>query len=213
MERKNIIKIFVLLIVGIIILLFLDILPSIIKITTRKSNELNIEHIKNNISENNIQKFKANIDNSIKSINIEVWKKDDEDWKKKDEIFSIISDFIEEKNSEMNIFFQILNNTLEFGYEIDYISKSKKYPINVDFTNMGIGHIFLNKEKIELNKQIVLFKKYGYYNQEEVNFNIYEDFKKAQCDKGLVITITFLDITENVNIGETYKDENKRNKK
>lgn len=76
---------------------------------------------------------------------------------------------------------------LKNGYLMSVFEKSIKFENQETISKRNLGY-----RKIEPNKEIVLFEKYSYDDREKQEFNKSGDFRNEKCEKGLVVTITFL---------------------
>ena len=146
------------------------------------------------IFQDEIQFFDYKIDDSIKVVSIDLWEYNQNDWENIGNIFSDINDLKENKLFRIGL--KIDNNIFNI-YNISNKKVSKSgYKYNVNFEDMMTTFygFLLDTQKIEPNKEIVLYHKIGrkddYLKMEDT---IIDNFRNIKCDKGVVITITFLD--------------------
>lgn len=148
------------------------------------------------IFQDEIQFFDYKVDDSIKAVSIDLWEYNQNEWENIGNVFSDINNLKENKNKLFRIGLKIDNNIFNI-YNISNKKVSKSgYKYNVNFEDMMTTFygFLLDTQKIEPNKEIVLYHKIGrkddYLKMEDT---IIDNFRNIKCDKGVVITITFLD--------------------
>ena len=141
-----------------------------------------------------IQFFDYKIDDSIKVVSIDLWEYNQNDWENIGNIFSDINDLKENKLFRIGL--KIDNNIFNVYNILDENISKYTYKYNVDFEDMiTTSYGFLpDTQEIKANKEIVLYYKIGIKeNYLDLEDNIIDNFRNIKCDKGVVITITFLD--------------------
>jgi hypothetical protein len=138
--------------------------------------------------EDEIVFFDYKVDESIKSMSIEIWTYENGEWIKEGAVFGNI-----ESNNE-----QIAIRINDLSYDIFIINENghtkSSYPIAVDFSNskMTSNSRLDNPTEIEANREIPLWVRLG-TNKNSMTSITLDDFRESECDTGLAITITFSD--------------------
>lgn len=139
--------------------------------------------------------FDYKVDDSVKAVSIDLWEYDGKEYKKFGKVSRNFDELLYyEKEKKVDIF-TIGLDINENNYNIygDYkIGSFAKYENQLNFENMGIFTQVLEEQKIELNKEIVLFSKYGILSD---NFSMGIDTHKnlKEADEAIIITVTFFD--------------------
>ncbi len=141
--------------------------------------------------------FDYKVDDSIKAVSIDLWEYDGKEYKKFGRVsrnFDELLYYEEEKKIDI---FTIGLDINENNYNIygDYKSGSfARYENKLTFKDMVVFSEFLEgEEKIQANKKIVLYAKYGSLDE---SINIYSDDVSRnlkEADEAIIITVTFFD--------------------
>lgn len=139
------------------------------------------------IIDDEIAFFDYSVDDSVKSLSIDIWQWQNGSWNNLGQIIGDIGDSR-----------QIAIKLDENSYEIFQITKDghtkSSYPNTADFSKSGMksDYRLSNTATIEINKEIPLWVRLGTdKNFMEADSSI--EFRNADCNAGLAVTITFLD--------------------
>ncbi len=127
------------------------------------------------------------VNDSVEAVSFDVWVYEDDVWVNYGKTQSVVSNL----NSKLAI--KITDNSFSL-YTIDDNGHTKYTTPNLDVnfteTSMQVFGWERNAVDIELNKEILIYSKYG-TNENTFSTND-SDFRSVVCDKGVAITITFL---------------------
>ena len=139
--------------------------------------------------DNEIQFYDISINESAKSFEISIWNYVDEKWEQGSISYGEI-EYLEEQ-----IAIRITDSTYELFHISDTGHTKMKSDIQVTFDNSTsiIKSKLSNEEKIELNKEIVIFYKIGTNKTSFSTSEFDEDFREFDCNAGIVVTITIFD--------------------
>lgn len=132
--------------------------------------------------------FDYKVDQSIKSMSIDIWTCENGEWINEGETFGNI------ETSDQQIAIRIN----DLSYDIFFISKNghtkSSYPSVIDFSNskMVSNSRLHSPTKIEKNKEIPLWVRLG-ADKNSMSTDIMDDFRQADCNTGVAVTITFFD--------------------
>jgi len=137
-----------------------------------------------------LQFFDIKVDETAKSHSLSVWVYRDGEWHEDGNTFGEI-DFLSNQ-----IAIELTKDSYELFSIDDSGHTSYSYPvIETDFENsMGIGGSRIDREiPIELNKEIPIWVKIGTEDGSMEVMDITEDFRKSDCNAGIVVTLTISD--------------------
>ncbi len=187
---KNLRKQKIIIFLGIILIFILLLFYTNKKITSNSIYIKNITRNKNS-SENMSSEFRCKINENINAMYINIWEKEGNSWKNVKTTFSQInSQYI---NDNLYLKLDISSNFIKIYKTVNSHTNLTNYKYSTDFKNMENIFSFLDdKQKIELDKEIILFKKFGFKDYSKLELEHNQDFREVDCDKGLVVTVTFL---------------------
>nr|WP_317358389.1 hypothetical protein [uncultured Tyzzerella sp.] len=191
---KNLRKQKIIIFLGIILIFILLLFYTNKKITSNSIYIKNITRNKNS-SENMSSEFRCKINENINAMYINIWEKEGNSWKNVKTTFSQInSQYI---NDNLYLKLDISSNFIKIYKTVNSHTNLTNYKYSTDFKNMENIFSFLDdKQKIELDKEIILFKKFGFKDYSKLELEHNQDFREVDCDKGLVVTVTFLNTIE-----------------
>lgn len=191
---KNLRKQKIIIFLGIILIFILLLFYTNKKITSNSIYIKNITRNKNS-SENMSSEFRCKINENINAMYINIWEKEGNSWKNVKTTFSqISSQYI---NDNLYLKLDISSNFIKIYKTVNSHTNLTNYKYSTDFKNMENIFSFLDdKQKIELDKEIILFKKFGFKDYSKLELEHNQDFREVDCDKGLVVTVTFLNTIE-----------------
>ncbi len=191
---KNLRKQKIIIFLGIILIFILLLFYTNKKITSNSIYIKNITRNKNS-SENMSSEFRCKINENINAMYINIWEKEGNSWKNVKTTFSqISSQYI---NDNLYLKLDISSNFIKIYKTVNSHTNLTNYKYSTDFKNMENIFSFLDdKQKIELDKEIILFKKFGFKDYSKLELEHNQDFRDVDCDKGLVVTVTFLNTIE-----------------
>lgn len=191
---KNLRKQKIIIFLGIILIFILLLFYTNKKITSNSIYIKNITRNKNS-SENMSSEFRCKINENINAMYINIWEKEGNSWKNVKTTFSQInSQYI---NDNLYLKLDISSNFIKIYKTVNSHTNLTNYKYSTDFKNMENIFSFLDdKQKIELDKEIILFKKFGFKDYSKLELEHNQDFRDVDCDKGLVVTVTFLNTIE-----------------
>lgn len=136
--------------------------------------------------------FEYELSQDIKSGIIQVWEKKDK-WENKitsyeDNIYSTGQIAIISGNEAYDIY--LIHSKTEnelINYQLSYHLEESLNGNEIMFANT------LDQHKININEEITLFSTLGYNGNNPTDLQKSSDFRKIDCDYGIVITITFYD--------------------
>ncbi len=127
------------------------------------------------------------INDSVKSVSFDIWVYEDDIWVNYGKTQSNVS------NLNSKLAFKITDNVFSlFNFDESGHVEYTTPKLDVDFTETAM-QVFgweRNSVDIELNKEILIYSKYG---TDENTFRTNDsDFRSVACDKGIAVTVTFL---------------------
>ncbi len=140
-----------------------------------------------NLIDDEMAFFDYNIDETIKSISVELWMYENNTWQSIGKIYG-------NTDSNSGRLAIRINDASYDIFEIDENGHTKSsYESTVDFekSNAITGTRLSNKTKIETDKEITLWTKLGSDDTSMISSSA--DFRHSECDTGLAVTVMFSD--------------------
>lgn len=198
MKKKGVLIICIFILIS---LLFIDYIGGFkLGLFNKKIEDMTIKKVDNEKSYvgefgNGFYFFDYKVDDSVKAVSIDLWEYDGKEYKKFGGVSRNFDELLYYEEDKKVDIFTIGLNVNENTYNIygDYKSDSfEKYENQLNFENMGIFTQVLEEQKIELNKEIALFSKYGILSDTfSMGIDTHKNLKQA--DEGIIITVTFFD--------------------
>lgn len=149
-----------------------------------------------NIIDEKLVFFDYKLNDKIKEIETTIWQCKDNNWTKS----TVDRHMVNKTQAKIGI--KITNDKIGIvvGFNEDGYVISETEGLDLNFDNLKVvseSSENLYDNKVEPNKDFVLYQKYGFFESKNNSVTFTSDFTKQNCDRGLVVTVKFLD--DNIN--------------